>query len=104
MGEVVVWLGTHNAWDLAFRIGNRSHHSIVGHYEQSAILSYFLDYHAIAVGPGPAPLEQVLSLCAGGGLVYNDGGVLNHSTEYSKKCYINILSKLFRIRQYHWAL
>ena len=82
---MVVWLGTHDACDLAFRIGNRSHYGIVGHHEQTAIPSCFLDNHAVAVEPGPAPLEGALSLCAGSVWVYDNGGVLTHSAEYFKR-------------------
>ena len=66
---MVVWLGTHDTCDLAFRIGNTSHHGIVGQHEQTVIPGCFFNYHAVAVGPGPAPLEWVLSLRAGGGWV-----------------------------------
>ena len=82
---MVVWLGTHDACDLAFRIGNRSHHNVIGHHEQTAIPGCFFHYHAVAIRPGPAPLERVLSLCAGGGWVYHYGGVLTHSAKHLKR-------------------
>ena len=85
MGEVVVWLGIHDTCDLAFCIGNRSYHGVIGYHEQITIPSCFLDYHDIAVGLGPAPLEWVLSLHAGGGWVYNDGGVLTHNAKHFKR-------------------
>ena len=85
MGEVEVWLGTHDAYDLAFHIGKRSHHGIIGRHEQTEIPGCFLDYHAIAVGPGPAPLEWVLSLHTGSGWVCNDGRVLTHSAKHFKR-------------------
>ena len=82
--EMVIWLSTHDACDLAFHINSRSPHSVVGHHEQTMIPDCFLNYHAVAIGPGPAPLEWVLSLHAGGGCMYNDGGVLTNSAEHFK--------------------
>ena len=101
---MVVWLGIHDACDLAFRIGNRSHHGIVGHHEQTAIPGYFLNCHAVAVGPGPASLEWVLSLCAGGSWLYDGGGYLLIAQSTSKEYYIDMLSKLFCMLQCCWVL
>ena len=82
---MVFWFGTHVACDLAFDIGNRSHLGVVGHHKQTAILSCFLDYHAVAVGQSPAPLEWVLGLHAGGGWVYDDGRVLIHCAKHFER-------------------
>ena len=82
---MVIWLGTHDTCDLAFHIGSRSPHGIIGHHEQTAIPDYFIDCHAVAVGPGPAPLGWVLSLHAGNGWVYNDDRVLTHSAKHFKR-------------------